>query len=71
MSNTNINYLIYNTKLFINNCHIHKNKPSPAPFIWYLAKITNTFNDKRVIEKITDSKNWKLLNNYFNKDTNN
>ena len=69
--NTVFNYLIYNTKLFIQNCHIHKNKPTPAPFIWYIAKIVNTMNDRRVIDNIPDGKNWKSLNNYFNKDNNN
>ena len=55
--NTVFNYLIYNTKLFINNCHIHKNRPTPAPYIWYISKIANTLNDKRVIDKIADNKN--------------
>ena len=69
--NTVMNFLTFNTKLYLNNCHIHKNKPVPAPYIWYLAKISNTFNDKKVIEDVVDSKTWKKLNNYFNKDTNN
>ena len=70
-TNTVKNFLTFNTKLYINNCHIHKNKPVPAPYIWYLAKISNTFNDKRVIEDVADSKTWKKLNNYFIKDINN
>ena len=68
--NTVFNYLIYNTKLYINNCHIHKNKPTPAPYIWYVAKIANTLTDRRVVDKIIDNKNWKLLSNYFNNDAN-
>ena len=69
--NTVFNCLIYNTKLYINYCHVHKNKPTPAPYIWYIAKIANTLTDKRVIDKIADNNNWKLLSNYFNKDNNN
>ena len=69
--NTVFNYLIYNTKLFLNNCHIHKNRPTPAPFIWYLARLSNTFNDIKVIDKVADNNTWKKLSNYFNKDINN
>ena len=57
------NFFIYSTKLFINNCHIHNNKPISASYIWYLAKITNTFNDQRIISTVTDSKTWKKSNN--------
>ena len=32
--NTVMSFLTFNTKLYLNNCHIHKNKPVPAPYIW-------------------------------------
>lgn len=68
--NTVKNFLISNTKLFLNNCHSQKNKPTVAPYIWYLAKISHTFNDRNIISNIVDNKVWKKLNIYFNSDPN-